>query len=102
MKEWAELHFDEQVWVDHRGVLNQTAGVAIASRDKKLQRMTQGLDIRAADAAWAWVSYMKQQGLARGEVFRPELGPLCRTSRSGVEYVPLDARGTVYSAAQEE
>ena len=42
---WAELHFDEKVWTDHKGVLNQAAAVAIAPRDKKVQRKTQGLDI---------------------------------------------------------
>ena len=48
MKMWAECaewHFDETVWTDHKGVLNQAAAVAIASRDKKLKRKPHELDI---------------------------------------------------------
>ena len=50
----------------------------MATRDTKVQRRTQALQMRAADLTWAcaWVSHKKQTGAAIGGVWRPELGSL--------------------------
>ena len=50
--------------------------MAMAKRDKNVQRTTHALSIRAADLTWAWVAHMKQTGETIGEVWRPELGIL--------------------------
>ena len=48
--------------------------------DRTLQRLVKklGLDMRAADLAWAWVAQQVRDGMvAQGEtVFRPEIGVL--------------------------
>ena len=65
------------------GQLTQAVAVQVTLADRTLQRLVkkQGLDMRAADVAWAWVAQQVRDGrVAQGEtVFRPEIGVLADT-----------------------
>ena len=73
---WGMEYFDKKLRRDHGGRLTQAAAVAMATRDKDVQRRTQKLTTPAADFTWGWVTQMKQNELTIGEVWRPELGIL--------------------------
>ena len=67
----------------HGGQLTQAVAVQVTLADRTLQRLVKklGLDMRAADLAWAWVAQQVRDGrVAQGEtVFRPEIGVLADT-----------------------
>ena len=57
-KQWVSWHFEEKLRRDHGGALTQEAACALTKKDKKLQRyvVSEGLQMRASDVAWAWVA----------------------------------------------
>ena len=81
-KEWVSLHLKAKL-KEHGGKLMHKAGVQVTLADRKLQRcvISQGVDMRASDVAWAWVAQQVREGrVAPGQrVFRPEIGKLALT-----------------------
>ena len=76
--EWFSLHLETKLQTDHGGRLTQEAAVAVTKRDRAMQRHVsrKGLQMRAADVAWAWVAQKIRDGQAVGRVFRPAIGKL--------------------------
>ena len=77
-KQWVTQHLEGKLLKKHNGRLTQEAAVALATRDRRVERMVTAneQEMRASDLAWAWVAQKAQDGQAVEGVFRPELGPL--------------------------
>ena len=79
-KEWTSRHLEAKLRMlkNHDVRLTQAAAVEVAKRDRRVERYVdkRGLQMRAADMAWAWVAHKAMEGQAVGKVFRPEHGPL--------------------------
>jgi hypothetical protein len=79
-KQWVSRHLEERLRLYHGGRFTQKAAVALTKKDRQLQRyvVSEGLQMRASDVAWAWVAQQVMDGrVVQGEiVFRPEIGVL--------------------------
>ena len=77
-KQWFSQHLEEKLRLYHGGRLTQKAAVALTIKDRLMQRyvISEGLQMRASDVAWAWVAQQVRDGRGAqgGTVFRPELG----------------------------
>ena len=79
-KEWISRHLEAKLQKNHEERLTQSAAVEVAKRDMRVERHVtkKGLQMRAADMAWAWVAHKVMGGQAVGKVFRPELEKLAQ------------------------
>ena len=79
-KEWVSWRLEKKLLKNHNGRLTQSAAVEVTKRDKTVERYVEkkGLQMRAADVAWAWVAHKAHRGQTVGQVFRPELGKLAQ------------------------